>query len=177
MDGLAQLLAVLMAMLFVFLIAGLAIYVVSAVFLMKVLRRAEFKPPVAAWVPLWNTAAMLQIAGVARPWVWVGVVVSGSLVSGLLSDTGSSLVSLLAWVVSVVVLVVGVMLAVWIARGVQAGLGLDSAGGVVLAVLIPFAWIVWMGLRADKATYYDAEVAQSIGSTFPLSKYVASIGA
>ncbi len=165
-----------MAMLFVFLIIGLAIYIVSAIFLMKILRRAGFEPPVAAWVPLWNSAAMLQIAGVDKPWIWVGIVLSGSLVSGVLSDTGSSIVSLLSWVLSIAVLVVSVMLVVWVARAVQAGLGLDNAGGVVLAVLIPFAWVIWMGLRADHAPFFDAEAARSIGATFPLSKYVASLG-
>lgn len=160
-------------MLFVLLIIGVVAYVIGAIFLMKVLRRAGFEPPVAAWVPLWNTASMVQISGIAKPWIWVAIVFGGSFVSGLLSGSENSLLEGVGWVLSIAVLVIGVILTVWMARAIQAGLGLDSAGGVVLAVLIPLAWIIWMGIRADKAAYYDAATAYSIGATFPLSRYIA----
>lgn len=54
-------------------IVGIAVYIVTAIFLTKVLKRAGHPNPVAAWVPLWNFATMLELAGIAKPWVWVGI--------------------------------------------------------------------------------------------------------
>lgn len=157
-------------------IVGIAVYIVTAIFLTKVLKRAGHPNPVAAWVPLWNFATMLELAGIAKPWVWVGINGGLAVLASLLGRSTNGAVSGLGQVLTIAQLVLIVMLTVWMARGVQAGLGLNSTGGVVLAVLVFVAWIIWIGLRADKAAFYNWDAARPVGATFPLSKYVANLG-
>lgn len=99
-----------------------------------------------------------------------------AVLASLLGRSTNGAVSGLGQVLTIAQLVLIVMLTVWMARGVQAGLGLNSTGGVVLAVLVFVAWIIWIGLRADKAAFYNWDAARPVGATFPLSKYVANLG-
>lgn len=144
------------------------VYVVTALFLMKLLRNGGHQHPVAAWVPLWSTAALFELAGIRVAWGWVAVLFAGGALSAI---------PYVGWLISVGVLVVSVMLTVWTARSIQAGLGLRSTGGVVLAVLLPPVWLIWMSVRSGKLgkgvpgipARYDRDLAISIGGSFPMN--------
>ncbi len=71
-------------------------------------------------------------------------------------------------ILSLVSLTASITLAVWWARAIQAAVGVTStAGGVVLAIFIPLAWLIWMAVSASK-NGFNLEKALALGSTFPL---------
>lgn len=145
---------------FVLLIAA-ALYVVQAIFLSKILKNADHKSPVAgAWVPIWNTASLLQVGGIKQAWAWTAVL----LVGGLLG----SHIPFLGPVISIAMIVLGVLLYIWLAKGLQAALRTGGTGGIVLAVLLPFVWIIWMGVVSGR-NRYDRESAFLAGGELPIN--------
>lgn len=154
--------AVMVVFALMFAAVGLILYVINAIFLSKLLKAAGHKQPVSAWVPVWSTVSLMEIGGIRKPWIWALLLVGSSLVSGI---------PVLGWFISVAALVVAVMLYIWIARGVHAGLGMESTGGIVLAVLVPVAWVIWMSIVAGKTAGYNRYAALSTGASFPLNKF------
>lgn len=144
-------------------IALLISYVVSAVLLMMLFKNTDNARPWTAWVPLLNTVELLRTAGIARAWVWVLLITVGSVVV--------SWVPLLGWVLSLGLLAVSILVSVWMAQGIQRGLGLDSVGGVVLAILLPLPWLIWMVIRSSKQTWNEI-AAQEYGQTFVLNRFL-----
>ena len=154
----AGLLAVLAAFGFFMFIFAVAAYVVNAIFLMKLLKNAGHKNPVAAWVPIWNTVSLMQIGGIKQPWIWALIFVGGSLVAGMIPYVG--------FILSLGILVAAVIVTIYLAKGVQAGVGHGSTGGIVLAVLLPIIWVIWISLASDKSRY-DRDAAIREGSRMP----------
>lgn len=153
-------LAALGAFVFVGFIFAVAIYVVTAIFQMKLLKNAGHRTPGSAWVPLWNTASLFEIGGIKQPWIWVAVLFGGNFLGGLIPGIG--------FLISLVVLAASIVLMVWVAKGVQAGLGISSVGGIVLAVLVPLAWIIWMAVVSGKRKY-DRNAALMEGGSLPMN--------
>lgn len=141
-----------------FLVVGLAVYALTAFFLMKLLNRAGYNKPWSAWVPILNGAALLELAGFSNPWPWVGILFAGSVLS---------MIPFIGLLISLAVMALAVVLMVWVARGVQAALGIDSTPGIVLAVLLPWVWIIWMSVTSNN-TQYTLSQAQHVAQTFPL---------
>lgn len=151
--------ALLVGFLFVGVI-GLVLYVINSFFLMKLLKNAGHKTPVSAWVPLWQTASLMEVGGIRKAWIWTLVLFGGSFIGGSIPVVGT--------LVAIAVFVAAVVLTVFLAKGVQAGLGIDSIGGIVLAVLVPIVWIVWMGIASGK-TNYNREAAIAQGGAMPMN--------
>ena len=151
-----------------FMLVTVAIYVISAIFLMKLLRHTGHRRPWAAWVPIMNTAALLEIGGFANAWPWVAVLLAASVVAGAVAW-----IPVVGWLLFFAVVVFAIMITVWIARGVHAGLGMKSTGGVVLAVLLPIVWVIWMSVVAGKARY-NVYAAMQEAQTFPLKWFTAN---
>lgn len=139
-------------------IVSLLTYVINALFLMRLLKRTGHHQPWAAWVPVMNTAALLEVGGFSRPWPLIGIMFAGSVLSAI---------PFVGWVAAIALLVLGIMMVIWIAKGVHAGLGMDSTGGIVLAVLVPFAWVIWMSIAAGKRQF-NPHAAAAMGRTFPI---------
>lgn len=156
----AALIALLMAFFAVFSIFAVAAYVVTSIFLMKLFRNAGHKTPGSAWVPVWNTASLFEIGGIRKPWAWVLVLYAGSFVSGLIPVIGS--------ILSFGLIALAVVLTIYLAKGVQAGVGTGGTGGIVLAVLLPIVWIIWMAMASDKAPY-NREAAIAEGAAMPMN--------
>lgn len=144
-------------------LVGLVFYVITAIFLMKIAKTAEHKTPWAAWIPLWNTVLMLELGGLRKPWIWVLILVGGGLLSAI---------PVIGWVISLCIFLLSIMLTVWLAKGVQRAVGVDNVGGIVLAVLIPWIWVIWMSSAASK-NGFNRQAAFDEGATFPL-KWFAS---
>lgn len=138
---------------------ALVFYVINSIFLMKLLKNAGHAHPGAAWVPLWNTVVLFELGGIRTPWIWVIILFAGGALSAI---------PILGFIISIALLVASIMLVIWMAKGVQMGLGLESTGGIVLAIFIPFAWVIWMAIRSDKVKY-SVHTAVREGGTFPLN--------
>ncbi len=156
----ASLLAVVVVFGFFFFIFAVAAYVVNAIFLMKLLKNAGHRTPASAWVPIWNTVSLMQIGGIKQPWIWALIFIGGSLVAGMIPYVG--------FILSLGILVAAVIVTIYLAKGVQAGVGHGSTGGIVLAVLLPIIWVIWISLASDKSRY-DRDAAIREGSQMPLN--------
>lgn len=152
--------AMVFAMFAFFAVVGLISYVINAIFLSKILKVAGHKKPVAAWVPVWNTVALMELGGIRKPWMWIVVILGSSALSAI---------PVIGFILSLALLVATVMLYIWIAKGVHAGLGMDSTGGIVLAVLLPLVWIIWMAIVAGKKGRFNRGAAIDMGASFPLN--------
>lgn len=143
-----------------FLVAVIA-YVVNAIFLSKILKNAGHSSPVAAaWVPVWNTAALMDVGGIKKPWAWTAIIIGGSFLSGLIPGVG--------FLLSLAVLVVSVIVTIWLAKGLQGALRTGGTGGIVLAVLLPVVWVIWMGIVSGRERY-DRNAALRQGDTMPMN--------
>ncbi len=160
-EGLALLFAFLLgtAVILTVLFFAVVAYVVTAIFLSKLLKNAGHRTPVAAWVPFWNSVALMEIAGIRQPWIWTGILVGASILAQL-PVVGS--------ILAIVVVILAVILMVYIARGVQSALGISSTGGIVLSVFFPTIWIIWMAV-VSKRESYDQDRAIEEGSKLPMN--------
>lgn len=139
-------------------------YVITAALSFALYKKIGFAKPVAAWVPVWNSAAMLQAGGIRMAWMFAIV----SVALGMVPLDGA-----LGILFSLLVLAFLIMLVAWAARGVQAGLGLRSTGGLWLAVLVPTAWQIWMLVRASRpGMQFDVQAAMASGAQFPLTRKI-----
>ena len=127
---------------------------------MKLLKNAGHKTPVSAWIPIWSTNSLLEIGGIKQPWIWTLLIIVGSSIGNMIPVLGVF--------IAIAAMVIAVILTIYMAKGVQAGVGTGSTGGIVLAVLVPIAWIIWMAIASGK-TAYNKEAAIAQGSTMPMN--------
>ncbi|WP_422212735.1 large exoprotein [Microbacterium sp.] len=125
---------------FVMFIVGIAVYVLTSLFLMKIFQKAGVQGAWRAWVPVYNSMVMFKL-GDLSPWL-VLYGIGGAI---LLSWIGIGVVFSLA-------LAVLSALAAW-----RIGLKLQKdAVWVVLYVLLS---IVWLGINAFDKSRWNANVA------------------
>lgn len=156
-DGLLAALATFGLFVFAF---AVAVYVVNAIFLMKLLKNSGHKTPAAAWVPIWNTVSLMQVGGIKRPWIWALIFFGGNVVAGMIPYVG--------FIISLAILVAVVTVTIYLVKGVQAGVGTGSTGGIVLAILFPLIWVIWMAVASGKSKY-DRDAAIREGSQMPFN--------
>lgn len=135
-------------------------YVLNSVFLGKLLKSAGHRNPVSSWVPGWNFNSFLELGGIRTPWPWTAVVFGGLILGKVIPVLGPVL--LFATYAILIVLIV------FVARAVQAGLGINSTGGVIFAAILPVFWLIWVAGVAERSSY-DRERALAEGSRMPLS--------
>ena len=143
------------------LLIGLALYAIQAIFQTKILRNAGYSNPVAgAWVPVWNLASLLQVGGIRQAWRWTLIVIGLNILGSAIPGVGI--------IFSLAAVVATVILYIWLAKGLQAALRTGGTGGIVLAVLVPFAWIIWMGIVSGRERY-DRAAALREGGAMPMN--------
>lgn len=159
--GIAEIEAILLAVLWGLVIFLVTSYVITAVLSMILLKRAGHRRPWAAWVPVWNEVILLQLAGIRRPWVITLV---------LIGFSGVSTTGLIGWALDIAILALWVFITVWIVKGVHAGFGIGKLvlGSIVAVVCLP-AWLIWMIVLSYRHEY-DVFEAVSTGAEFPLTK-------
>jgi hypothetical protein len=114
------------AIMWIFLV-GLAAYIINSIFLMKLFEKANVDAW-RAWVPIYNSIKFLQLGGYHGAYI---------------------LVALIPFVGSLILLVFNCIAAYNIGRK----LGKDSAGWVILYILLS---IVWYGINGlDKSTWSE----------------------
>ena len=153
--------AIVLGILFFSFLFAVVLYVINAIFLMKLLKNAGHKTPIAAWVPLWNTVSLMELGGIRQPWIWALIFFAGSAIGGAIPVVGV--------VLSLAVMVAAIIVTVYLAKGVQAALGIDSVGGIVLAVLLPVIWVIWMAIASGKVQRYNVEAAVAQGASMPIN--------
>jgi hypothetical protein len=110
-----------------------AVYVVSAIFLGKIFKKAGVKPWIA-WVPFYNSWKMLEIGGQQGVWAVLAIIPIVNYVS-----------------------VVFMCIAMY-----HIGKKLGKEGAfVLLGIFLPIVWLIW--LAVDKSTWNDnASTAPSL---------------
>jgi hypothetical protein len=102
-----------------------AIYVVSAIFLGKIFKKAGV-PSWAAWVPFYNSWKLLEIGGQQGFWAVLAILPIVNIVSAIF-----------------------MIIAMY-----HIGLKLGKDGAfVVLGIFLPIVWLIWLGV--DKSTWND----------------------
>lgn len=139
-------------------------FVLRAIGLMKFLKNVGHPKPWAAWVPFLSMATLYQMAGIERRWLWV---------LAPLGLSALSLIPAIGWIFTIASLAASLLLLVWAAKGVHAGLEMKSTGGIVLAVLLLPIWALWIGSRS-KGVEYNADAAYDSGQGFVLNKIGAN---
>ena len=126
--------------LFVFwLIFAIAIYVLTALFFMKIFEKAGVQGKWRAWIPIYNTLIFVKL-GDLNPW-WLVVLWAGTIVLGW--------VPVLGWLIGIATFVY-TLLAAW-----RVGLKLQKEA--VWLILYFFLSIVWLGINAyDKSRWNTA---------------------
>lgn len=108
------------------LLLGAAIYVVSAIFLSKIFKKAGVEGYIA-WIPFYNSWKLLEIGG--QPGYWAVL----------------SLIPLVGYAATVFM---------YIAM-YHIGLKLGKSGSfVVLGIFLPFVWLIWLAI--DESKWNDA---------------------
>lgn len=127
-DGSAALAAgaVMTIMLFSF-IFGIAIYVVTALCLMRIFKKAGVTNAWAAWVPFYNNWKLLEIGGQQGFWAVLAIIPVVNIVSAIF-----------------------VFIAMY---HVGKKLGKGDAF-IVLGIFLPLVWLIW--LAVDKSTWKDS---------------------
>ena len=108
------------------LLLGIALYVVTALCLMKIFKKAGVKPWIA-WVPFYNNWKLLEIGGQQGFWAVLAIIPVVSLVSAVFMYISM--------------------------YHVGKKLGKDGAF-VLLAIFFPYVWFIW--LAVDKSTWNDS---------------------
>lgn len=161
-EDLGVALAVMFTVLATILFFLVVVYVVTAFFQYKLLKNVGHKTPASAWVPVWNTITLMETGGVRKAGIWTLILFAGSFVAGLIPFVG--------FFISLAIFVVAIILTIYMVKGVHAGLGKeDSAiGGIILAILVPVAWIIWMAIESGKAKF-SPERAVAAGGKMPMN--------
>lgn len=149
--------AFLAALLLIIPIVAVAIYVISALFLMKIFEKAGVQGKWRAWIPVYNSMIFLKL-GDMSPWL-------------ILYGIGASLV--LSWVpvigqlfgVAVFVLMVIAAYRVGLKLGKGAGFAVLYAFGIVTAGITT---LIWLGISAFDKSRWNAQipVASWAGNAF-----------
>lgn len=161
-EDLGVALAVMFTVLATILFFTLVLYLVTAFFQYKLLKNVGHKNPVSAWVPVWNTITLMETGGVRKAGIWTLVLFAGSFVGALIPFVGLF--------ISLAIFVVAIILTIYMVKGVHAGLGKDDSaiGGIILAIFIPMAWIIWMAIESGKAKF-NPERAVAAGGKMPMN--------
>lgn len=154
--------AVMFTVLATVLFFALAVYLVTAFFQYRLLKNVGHKTPASAWVPIWNTITLMETGGVKKAGIWTLVLFAGSFVGALIPFVG--------FFISLAIFAVAIILTIYMVKGVHAGLGKDDSaiGGIILAIFIPMAWIIWMAIESGK-TKFNPERAVTTGGQMPMN--------
>lgn len=151
---------VLVLLFLIGLFTGLAWYAFNAFCQLLLLKAAKHRFPLAAWVPYWNSVTLLELAGIRGAWAFLGVLYFGFAVILIFPLNGI--------LVLVGIPVAGMLLVtnVWSAMAIQKATGLESALGILLSILLPPVWYLWMSIRIGR-TGYHREKAFEVGADYP----------
>lgn len=115
------------------LIFAVALYVVSALCLMRIYKKAGIEQPWAAWVPIYNSWKLLEIGGQQGFWAILALIPIVNIVSAVM---------------------------LWISM-YNVGLKLGKEGVfVLLAIFLPLIWLIW--LAVDSSTWDESKGAPSL---------------
>lgn len=130
--------AAALVVLFLFAFISFAvIYAVTAIFLMRIFKKAG-QPGWPAWVPLYNNWKMLEIGGQQGFWAILAIIPIVNIVSAVF-----------------------MIIAMY-----NIGLKLGKEGiFVLLAVFLPIVWLIW--LAVDKSVWDDSKGAPSLAGNAP----------
>lgn len=161
-EDLGLALAVMFTVLATIFFIGLVCYLVTAFFQYKLLKNVGHKTPASAWVPVWNTITLMETGGVRKAGIWTLILIGGSFISAFIPFIG--------FFISLAIFVVAIILTIYMVKGVHAGLGKDDSaiGGIILAIFIPMAWIIWMAIESGKAKF-NPERAVAAGGKMPMN--------
>lgn len=124
---------------FMYLLILAAIYVVSAIFLGKVFKKAGV-PSWIAWVPFYNSWKVLEIGGQQGFWAVLAILPIVSIVSAVFH-----------------------IIAMY-----HIGLKLGKSGAfVVLGIFLPFVWLIWLAVDTSKWNDKAAGAAPSLHRPTP----------
>lgn len=111
----------------------IAMYVISALCLMRIFKKADIEQPWAAWVPIYNNWKMLEVGGQQGFWAVLAIIPIVNIVSAVF---------------------------MYIAM-YHIGLKLEKEGVFVLfAIFLPPVWLIW--LAVDKSTWHETAGAPSL---------------
>ena len=111
----------------------IAMYVISALCLMRIFKKADIEQPWAAWVPIYNNWKMLEVGGQQGFWAVLAIIPVVNIVSAVF---------------------------MYIAM-YHIGLKLEKEGVFVLfAIFLPAVWLIW--LAVDKSTWHETSGAPSL---------------
>lgn len=111
----------------------IAMYVISALCLMKIFKKADIEQPWAAWVPIYNNWKMLEVGGQQGFWAVLAIIPVVNIVSAVF---------------------------MYIAM-YHIGLKLEKEGVFVLfAIFLSPVWLIW--LAVDKSTWHESAGAPSL---------------
>ncbi len=143
----AALLAAMAGLVVMLIIFGLAAYVLSSLFFMKIFEKAGVEGKWRAWVPVYSSMIFFKLGDVS-PWL-VLYAIGGAIVLGWIPFLGTLLSSLL----SIAMLALSLMVA-W-------RVGLKLQKDAIWVVLYFFLSIVWMGILAFDKSRWNPNIAPS----------------
>lgn len=110
-----------------------AMYVISALCLMRIFKKADIEQPWAAWVPIYNNWKMLEIGGQQGFWAVLAIIPVVNIISAVF---------------------------MYIAM-YHIGLKLEKEGVFILfAIFLSPVWLIW--LAVDKSTWHETAGAPSL---------------
>lgn len=121
----------------IYLLFFVALYVVTAIFLGKIFKKAN-TPAWIAWVPVYNTWRILQLGGQQGWWALVAFIPLVNIAS-----------------------VVFMFIAMY---HIGKKLGKDDMF-ILLAIFLPLVWVIWLG--ADKSTWDESKGAPRLDTPLP----------
>lgn len=125
--------AFFMVFLTLYILVIVTLYVVTALSLMKIFKKAGIQQTWAAWVPIYNSWKMLEIGGQPGFWAALALIPFVNIAS-----------------------LVFMYIAMY-----NIGLKLGKSGAfVVLGIFLPIVWIIW--LAVDKSTWNESAGAPSL---------------
>lgn len=133
----AALIGFILVFALVFLLLLLATYIVSALALYKLFRRAGLPTPAAAWVPYWNTWLLYELGGQHGAWVLLGLV----------GFVGA--IPIVGPILTVAATVVLFVINIFVVINVNKATGRDSGGWHVFGSLLFPIWMWVVGFSAN----------------------------
>lgn len=141
---------------------GILAYVMTGIFLSKLLKKAGHKTPYAAWVPIWNQATILQVAGIRGAWGWTAALIGGALLGALLAPF------FIGSIIGLAVSVFAIIVAVYAFKAVQKATGVGEVGYIVLGIFFPWIWLILQSSAAER-NGYDHAAAFRDSDSFPMN--------
>ncbi len=133
-------LALLLVMwLLIFPIIFIVSYVISALFIRKLLVLAGSPSPNLAWIPVFNGMLWAKLTDVS-PWVYLIVVLGSGILSGI---------PVLGWIIALLPVILMVLM---ILRTNQK-LGKDPVGWTIFGVLLSLIWMIVLLVQGNSLTW------------------------